>query len=445
MLDLGIFQEQKLKLAMTTEMKQAISILQFSSLELAEFVKNEALDNPLIELEEPQLQMEGRNYSHKKSSVGGSSYQSPLDFFRSKEGDSLHDSLISQVSFLSLSKQEKYIVDYLILTLDENGYLAEEPLDSASHLRVSLQDVQHAIKIIQQLEPIGVGASNLKECLSIQIDYYYPNHKDAQNVVLYYLTELSMRNWKLIAKELHISLNRVKEIFEIIQTLNPKPGSLFDNHIKTNYIIPDLHIQILNNKLTIQVNDKVMPKISVASDYEPMLHTFSNKQNPTAKYLKNKYKHVMWLNKSIEHRRITLFNVMKAITYKQMDFFQKGPSHLNPLTLKEIAKICDVHESTVSRATNNKYVQTPFGVYELKHFFSSAIQLSNGLTTSSYTIKHIMKELIEREDPTKPMSDQKLTVLLRDRNILVSRRTVAKYREQLGIPSSTNRRRSISY
>ncbi|MDC3423123.1 RNA polymerase factor sigma-54 [Aquibacillus sp. 3ASR75-11] len=440
-MEIGLFQEQKMKLTMTTDLQQAISILQYSTLELFEYIQNQALENPLIDVEEPSFkQMEPLTKSRSNGSVGNKDMKSPIDFVSNKK-TSLYEYLINQAIFLNVSKKESDIINYIIYALNRNGYFEDDLIDTAAHLKVSVEDVKNALKKVQQLEPIGIGATSLQECLSIQLHFYYKENELAEEVVTHYLNELASNKWSIIAKELNISLPEVQHIYDLIQTLNPKPGERIDEDFIPNYIIPDMTVKLENDKLIIMVNDQTIPTIKINADYEPLLSSTFNKDSQTAKYLQSKYKQFTWLNKSIEHRKWTLYNVMKTIAQEQALFFKKGPQHLRPMTLKEVAEHCDVHESTVSRATNNKYVQTPHGLFELKYFFSSSIRTERGENASSHRIKLMIKELIQEEDHFKPLSDQKITTLLKDQNILISRRTVAKYREELGIPSSSSRKR----
>ncbi|MCP8615947.1 RNA polymerase factor sigma-54 [Salirhabdus salicampi] len=435
---LSLTKEQKMGLNMTPEMKQGLSILQYSSIELASFIQNESLENPFIEIEETTYPDYFSDVRRRPTArTNDSSTTSPLEFI-SDERNTLYNDLLEQLTFLRLTNKEKFIVHYIITTLNESGYYEEEVRETAQHLGVTEFEVKSALHLVQGLEPVGVGATSLQQCLLLQLEHYYPQNEIAKKVVADHLEDLSLSKWGAIATKLDIDETEIRNILTIIQSLNPKPGSQFNSTSKTNYIIPDLYIRVENGNVTVEINDRSLPKISLSSDYETMLHNVTD--NKANQFLKDKYKKFLWLRKNIEQRSAILLNVTKAIVHHQLDFFLKGNASLRPLTLKDIAEQCDVHISTISRATKHKYVQTPFGVYPLKHFFPSAISLNNGNITSSHNIKQMMKELIKSEDPAKPLSDQQLANHINSKNIIISRRTVAKYREQLNIPSSTNRK-----
>ncbi|GGM42168.1 RNA polymerase sigma-54 factor [Paraliobacillus quinghaiensis] len=431
MINLGLFQQQKTQLHMTPQMKQAISILQYSSTDLLEFIKKEALENPLIELDVTSFQFDRRkSHASEKSDV------SPLDFIAS-QNNTLFDYLHEQVVVLDLSKQEQSIMEYIFLTLDESGYFRESIQDAATYLNVSSETFENALHLVQkQVEPVGIAATDLQQCLSLQMEHYYPEYEHAQ-AVLAYLDDLSKSNWNVIAKKLGISIDEVKEILQIIKSLNPKPGLLVDDQV-TDYIVPDFYIYMEDGKSNVELNNQLIPKFNLSSEYQSMIQ--AEHDTETANYLQELNQRALWLRKSIDHRTTTLLKVMKAIANEQVEFFQKGPSFLKPLNLKEVAELCNVHVSTVSRATSHKYVHTQFGIFELKYFFSSGFTMNSGKTVSSQPIKQMIKDLIENENPRKPLSDQQLSLSLKEKDVDISRRTVTKYREQLNILSSTKRK-----
>lgn len=430
MLDLNLVQQQNLKLAMTPEMKQAISVLQFSTLELADYIKREALDNPLIEIEEPPISGKQYNASSKQNYI-----ENVSDHTRD-----LYSFLIEQSNFLKLSDKKRKIVHYLIMLLDESGYFHDDINDIAEDLNVSVEDVEEGLFMIQKMEPVGVGSRNLKECLLIQIEECDPKNHVAKKLVSDYLEEMSLQMWEEISESIGVPKEKILQEFEFISSLQPRPGSTIETSKPTNYIVPDLFLEVDNSTIILKINDTVLPKISLAPSYE-IIKSNTSVSDPTYRYIEEKYKSFIWLSKSIDHRKNTLLSIMKAITEVQNDFFIKGTDTLRPLTLKMIAEKCEVHESTVSRSTRNKYVQTPYGLFELKHFFTNAVQLSDGAVTSSYVVKKKIKELINEELPSRPLSDQELTNQLNNQQIQISRRTVTKYREQLQIPSSVLRKK----
>lgn len=430
MLDLNLSQQQNIKLAMTPEMKQAISVLQYSTVELVDYIKREALDNPLIEIEEPPIP--GNHYI--------SSSQSNYIENLSEDTKDLYSFLIEQANFLNLRDQKRKIVHYLIMLLDESGYFHDDIGEIADELEVDIDEIKDALHIIQRMEPTGVGARNLKECLLIQIEEHDPNNHIAKKMVNDFLEEMSMQMWDEISRELGVSTEKIVREFDFISSLQPRPGNSIKTSTPTNYIVPDLFLEVEDESIILRVNDTVLPKISLSSTYET-LKSNTSVSDPTYRYIEDKYKSFMWLNKSIAHRGNTLLSIMRAITEVQQDFFIKGTDTLHPLTLKMIAEECGVHESTVSRSSRNKYVQTPYGLFEIKHFFTNAVQLSDGEVTSSYVVKKKIKELVHKESPFRPLSDQQLANILKSQDIQISRRTITKYREQLDIPSSVIRKK----
>ncbi|MEQ6388667.1 RNA polymerase factor sigma-54 [Bacillaceae bacterium S4-13-58] len=430
MLDLNLTQQQNIKLAMTPEMKQAISILQYSTVELADYIKREALDNPLIEIEEPPVL--GNHYI--------SSSQSNYVENVSRDTKDIYDFLMEQANFMNLKEKKRKIVHYLIMLLDDSGYFHDDIYEIAEELDVAVDDIKDALHTIQRMEPIGVGARNLKECLLIQIEEQDPNNHIAKRMVSEYLEEMSMQMWDEISRELGVTKDKVIQEFDFISSLQPRPGNSINTSTPTNYIVPDLFLEVEDESIILRVNDSVLPKISLSSTYE-ILKSNTSVSDPTHRYIEEKYRSFMWLSKSINHRGNTLLNIMRAITDVQIEFFMKGTDTLRPLSLKMIAEKCGVHESTVSRSSRNKYVQTPYGLFEIKHFFTNAVQLSDGEVTSSYVVRKKIKDLIDEESYDRPLSDQQLANILKGQHIQISRRTVTKYREQLDIPSSVIRKK----
>ncbi|WLR50508.1 RNA polymerase factor sigma-54 [Bacillus tianshenii] len=433
-MELGLFQQQTLKLVMTTELRQAITLLQYSALDLSEFLQEQSMENPLIELRESTWEQQ-RN-TMRKSSSGND--VSPLDF-ATEQRTSLSDELLTQARWLELSEQERETLEHLIFLLDENGYLHEHSSDIAERLNRSESQVEEMIKRLQQLDPIGIGARSLAECLYLQLEYEYPDEELAAEIVRDHLQLLAEKKWKQITKQYDITLQEVQRIYDLLQTLNPRPGAMY-NAGSANYIIPELTVKQENGTFTVSFNDQSIPTVSLNAQYKGILE--KAKEEELSKYLQDKYQQIVWLQKSIQQRRLTLLKVMTAIIEKQPDFFEKGDSHLKPMTLRDIAEETELHESTVSRATTGKYVQTPHGVFELKSFFSSGIRTQQGEDASSNEVKIAMKKLIDSEDKKKPLSDQKIVQLLKEEHgVVASRRTIAKYRDQLNIPSSTKRKR----
>ncbi|WP_096156663.1 RNA polymerase factor sigma-54 [Bacillus sp. FJAT-45066] len=429
--DVGLYQMQTLKLAMTQELKQAISLLQYSTIELATYIQEQVLENPLLDLKETftnthPIRNRTTSINSNEFSIENVSYQ----------GETLHDHIKAQLLDLHLSKQEHATLQAMLDYIDKNGYITEETTFIAKQLRKQEVEVQKAIQTIQNLDPSGIGARNLKECLLLQLKSMDNRELLAERIIENDFDLLSQKTFKTISKKYEITLKEVQHLFDLITTLNPRPGQQYETREQPKYIVPDLMVQKINGDWLVGVNDEFLPQLTVNRLYQRALKKEAND------YLEEKMKHCQWLIRSIDYRKKTLVGVMEEIVTLQQSFFLNGPEFLKPLTLKMIAQRLQVHESTVSRATKDKYVQTPFGLYELKHFFSQGVATVYAEDKSSKQVHQVLQKLVDGEDKRKPLSDQKLTTIMKkDYHIDISRRTVAKYRDILGIPSSSMRKR----
>lgn len=454
--DLALQQTQKL--VMTPELRQAIKLLQFNSNELREYLETQMESNPLIEMEiknnkenvdidkisdKIDNDIDWKDYanqyddiSYKSSNIKSKEYN--YENFITKE-ESLKNHLLFQLDLTLFKDSDKLIGRNIIENIDKNGYLTSSISEISNELGVGEEKAQDILEIIQTFDPIGVGARDLKECLKIQLRDKNFDNPDILAIIDNHLEDVGNNRLNKISKDLNINIKRVQGICDIIKTLEPKPGRGFpsdDDDIR--YVTPDVVLEKIDGEYVIIVNDITAPRLSINNFYKNMLSTQGD--NDISKFINNKLNSAMWLIKSIEQRRMTIYKVVSSIVKYQNDFFEKGQKYLKPLTLKEIADDIEMHESTVSRATNGKYVQTPRGIFELKYFFSSGIGTDAGGVAST-GIKSMIKDLIDNEHPKKPLSDQKIADLLKDKNIKISRRTVAKYRDELNIPSSSKRRR----
>ncbi|WP_144553989.1 RNA polymerase factor sigma-54 [Bacillus sp. X1(2014)] len=433
----GLWQQQTLKLAMTQELSQAIALLQYSAQELTAFLDDKALENPLLQVEhsniKPMNPLIDRN-RRKNQKVEKDWIEQIAD-----KPFSLEEYLLSQLKITNLSAEQLTVIRHLIQNLDENGYFTGNLNEIAQKLRVMEDVVEECLAIIQTLEPAGIGARNLQECLLMQIYYLDPNNELAQKIVSEYFIPFAEKKWKPIAKELKVTLKEIQDIFDQIQSLNPKPGTSLGKET-TTYIIPDAIVEQSGEGLTVRMSDESLPRISLNEQY---YHKFKDQDQQVSRFLQDKLQDYNWIQKSIEQRKETLTKVIAKIIEKQETFFQKGSNNLVPMTMKEIAGELDIHESTVSRAVREKYVQTPYGTFPLKSFFTSTIQtVSDDENTSSTQVKKKISTLIENENKQKPLSDQDIVEQLKtEEGMVVSRRTVAKYRDQMGIPSSAKRKR----
>lgn len=444
-MDYGLYQQQTMKLVMTNELRQAITILQYSVLDLNNYLHEQQLENPLIELKEQEASEEVErqkmsdytpSYDYKPRYDGEDDY-SPIDHISEQE-EGLQDYLLNQIRFLYLDDTMRRIVTYLALTVDENGYLKQSSEELAEEMAEPLEMVEKGVHVLQTLEPFGIGARTLKECLLLQLRHSDTNDPLTEAVVAKHLDLIGKRQFKKIAKEEQVTIEDVQYVADFIKTLNPKPGAAFYQEAP-RYVVPDVTVKQVKGDYIVILNEQHIPKISMNHEYERML---KNSQSDIRNYMKQKNDQFQWIKRSIAQRQQTILKVTQAIVNHQLQFFVHGASHLEPLTLKTIAEELEIHESTVSRATTKKYVQTPRGLYELKYFFTSTVGRDSTSSSSSERVKIYMKRLVEEEDKQKPLSDQKLADLLKkEYHIHASRRTVAKYREEMHIPSSSQRKR----
>lgn len=439
-MELKPLQQQTLKLHMTTELRQAISILQYSTQELIQYLRDMTLENPLIDFQEPEFIGTAHLYdsfSAKGRKGNPKTPADPMSFIEAKPA-SLQEELMEQARWSSPDDRTFQTLAYLILQLDEDGYLREDLETTATQLNRSLDEVDAALRHVQTFEPAGIGARNLKECLLLQIDRRHPENWVAQALVRDHLNGVAEQKWAYLARELSISEEEIQRAAGLIRTLNPKPADAFAKE-STAFITPDLFVEKAGYDYTIGVFDHSLPTIRLNHEYDSLLA--SPPQGDLSKYLYQKYKQVNWLIKSIEQRRETLIKVATTIMRKQRSFLTNGTMFLAPLTLREVADDVGVHESTVSRAIREKYIQTPQGVFELKTFFSSKVKTEGLSELSSTSVKLLIKEMIKQEDKHHPFSDQKISETLKTaKGIRLSRRAVAKYRLELNIPSSNKRK-----
>ncbi len=417
---------------MTKELTQAITLLQYSSLDLTKFLEEQTLENPLIEVKQTDFSR------RTKSKVSKESYTNPIDYIEKKE-TTLYEHLLTQLSYMKVNNEKKRTMEYIIQLLDSNGYLYFPEEEIAKDLNTDTENIESAIHYIQSLDPVGVGARSLQECLLLQLRKLPNRNSLAETIIQDYFEEFAEKSWKEIAKQLDVKLFDIQQIFDFIQTLQPRPGAAFHGG-EAQYIVPDFDIQVENGVVIMNMHDSYLPKVSLNLQYYQ--HFLQEKDSQTQSYLQEKVDQCQWIMRSLEQRKLTLQNVMNEIINRQLDFFLKGPAHLKPLIMSEVAQSLDIHESTVSRAVKDKFVQTPFGIFEMKYFFSRNIQTTGSTDTSSTQVKNVLKQLVDEENKQKPLSDQEIVSILKEEHgILVSRRTIAKYRDQLNIPSSSKRKR----
>ncbi|MTI80503.1 MAG: RNA polymerase factor sigma-54 [Firmicutes bacterium] len=467
-LDFGLQIEQSQKLIMTPELRQAIKVLQMSSIELTQYIDQELQENPVLELtddgaeggtsgekeaEEPQgdennYDIDWQEYFNDSSDLGYpavprevKSQEYGFEAFTAK-APSLAEHLNLQLVISNCPKELSDIVEYLIHSLDNNGYLNESIDGISQEMEVAQEQILRALEVVQSFEPIGVGARTLDECLLLQVKHLNLDDSLLQEIIKNHLSELAQGRLDKIAAKLQVSVKTVQETADKLKILDPKPGRQFSGPNDTRYIVPDLVVEKIDNEYIILVNDITAPRIKVSNFYRRTVQKNDPQVTGEArKYVESKLNSAMWLVRSIEQRRLTLYRVANELVKRQKEFLDCGVKHLKPLSLKDIASELELHESTVSRATANKYMQTPRGVFEMKYFFSTGIKSKGGEQVSATSIKKLLQEIIAGEDSKRPYSDQKIANLLAEQGFKISRRTVNKYREELQIPSAGKRKR----
>ena len=440
------------KLAMTLQIQLAIKLLQLNSLELQKEIDEQILVNPFLENENSSELTEITSEIPTLSSIYSNeeSNAMKLNTFEqlSSKPQSLRDYLMWQLRMSSMNSNDQFIAYNIIDYINDAGFFTESIEDLFLLLKksveITFQEIFAVLHKIQHLDPIGIGATSLKTCLLIQLEHYHqknPSYLKAKNIINKLEDDI---NPALSSFHEFISMferedEKNKDVTELIKSLNPRPGNIRSESLQQEHIIPDVIITKKDGKWTTELNPEINPKIRINKIYQNLMKDISNKQD--VKYVKTNLQDAKFFLKALQNRNITILKVAKKIFSKQINFLNQGEIAMTPLTLKDIAGEINVHESTVSRCTNNKYVQTPRGVFEMKYFFSSELKTDFGKMISSTTIKSMLKKIISNEDTKDPLSDSQIANNLSKHGIKVARRTVAKYREILSIPSSKDRRK----
>ena len=397
------------------------------------------LENPLLSVDEsqsvlyqPKLNRSKRERSRNNSDATYWLEQASEDF------PTLEPYLISQVNLQHLSETEHKGLLLLIRNLDENGYLRVQ-LEDLATAAITIDILRDCLDILQQLEPHGIGARNLQECLWIQA-YADAASPLAETVLQNHFLDFANKRWKELAKQLHVSLQEIQDAFDYIQTLNPRPASSYQQE-KPSYIVPDVIVEEYDGQFIVAEVDGNLPKLTVDKQYFNNLKHYKDQQ--VKQFVQEKWQEYQWISRGIQQRKETILRVMRCIIEKQPKCFYHGLEYVKPMTMKEVADELDIHESTVSRAVKEKYVQTPFGTIEMRTFFSTSLSSTDyEQDISGLQAKKLLATAIKNENKQKPLSDQELVELLkRENGLVLARRTVGKYREQLGIPSSSKRKR----
>lgn len=456
-LDFKMNLTQQQKLAMTQNMQLSIKILQMSSYDLREYIDKEFEENPILEgdfefvneeakfadkidFKEMIKYLEFDSYgSHNYQDYNSEDEVSPFNFISEKH--SLKDFLYDQVNCSIKDKSLKSIVEYMIESLDARGYLDYSLVDICKDLKITEEEGQEALDILQGLEPDGIGARDLKECLEIQLSKKGLFDSNLDKIISDFLSYIADNKYMEIAKELNITPKEAQDYGDIIKSLEPKPSRGYFTGDEVKFIIPDAFIRDIDGEFLVIMNDGVVPRLTINQLYRNAI--IQGKDKDVEGYVKDKVNSAVMLIKSIEQRKGTLLRILEEVVVRQKDYFNKGKNYLKPMTLKDIADTLEMHESTVSRAIKDKYVLTSYGTIKIKDLFCSGIQAKSDQSedVAVYNIKNKIKELIDGEDKKKPLSDQVICDKLNENNLNISRRTVAKYREEMGMKSSAKRKR----
>ena len=464
------------QLVMTPQLQQAIKLLQLTRMELQDVVRQELEENPLLEetvdiedvndtelLESVEKEVEpggesvefhevetgddtlrdwdsyldGYNYSSGEQ-YGGEDERPSFENLLTRQG-TLIDHLLWQLHMGPFSENEVCIGEEIIGNIDEGGYFRSSLEEISLACAVSEEDVKPVLERIQQFDPTGVGARDLRECLLLQANFLGMDGSVVEQILLNHLKDLETRKYKQIARILGVDLDDILIAAKIIAGFDPKPGSVYGSE-DVHYISPDIFVSKLGDEYVVMLNEEGLPNLRVSPFYSEA-RSSGTVDSQAEEYIGDKIRSAVWLIKSIQQRQRTIYKVAKSIIRFQRDFLDRGVEHLRPLVLRDVAADIGMHESTISRVTTNKYMQTPQGLFELKYFFNSGLSTSGGDFVASESVKNRIREIIEKEDSKKPLSDQKIAEMLSGETVNIARRTVTKYRELLKFGSSSERKR----
>ncbi len=458
---------------MTPQLQIAIKLLQLSRLELMDTIQQEMEENPALEevtdvVDEKQSaeqseavapekpikevtieekindNIDWSNYLDEYNSSGRIHFESEKksapnfeSFVARKE--SLNDHLRWQLRMTFQTKEQKTIGNLIIGNLDKDGYLKVSVEELVESSKSTTEKVNKILSLMQTFDPIGVCARDLSECLLIQANHFGLNNTVVTDIISNHLKHLENKNYKAVARALKVSIEQILSAVNVIKGLEPKPGRQFSDE-EPQYIIPDIFVYKFENEFVILMNDQGIPKLQVSSFYKNAIKRGEKISGSAKSYLQEKMRSASWLIKSIYQRQKTIYRVVESILKFQQDFFEKGIAYLKPMVLKDVAQDIGMHESTISRVTTNKYAYTPQGIFELKYFFNSSINRIHGEAIASVSVQEKIKQIVAGENPKKPYSDDKISELLKELNIDIARRTVAKYREKLKVLPSNKRK-----
>lgn len=466
------------QLAMTPQLQQAIRLLQLSTLELQQELQQALESNPLLEQIDTHEEIDTRETQDSEtldtadaleqkempeelpldaswdtiytagtpSGTSGDYIDDELPVYQGETTQTLQDYLMWQVELTPFSDTDRAIATSIVDAVDDTGYLTvplEDILESMGDEEIDIDEVEAVLKRIQRFDPVGVAAKDLRDCLLIQLSQFdktTPRLEEARLIISDHLDLLANHDFRTLMRVTRLKEDVLKEAVNLIQSLDPRPGQSIQTG-EPEYVIPDVLVRKHNGHWTVELNSDSIPRLQINQHYASMCNNARN--DGDSQFIRSNLQDAKWLIKSLESRNDTLLRVSRCIVEQQQAFFEQGEEYMKPMVLADIAQAVEMHESTISRVTTQKYLHSPRGIFELKYFFSSHVNTEGGGEASSTAIRALVKKLIAAENPAKPLSDSKLTSLLSEQGIMVARRTVAKYRESLSIPPSNQRKQLV--
>lgn len=466
------------QLAMTPQLQQAIRLLQLSTLELQQELQQALESNPLLEQIDTHEEIDTRETQDSEtldtadaleqkempeelpldaswdtiytagtpSGTSGDYIDDELPIYQGETTQTLQDYLMWQVELTPFSDTDRAIATSIVDAVDDTGYLTvplEHILESMGDEEIDIDEVEAVLKRIQRFDPVGVAAKDLRDCLLIQLSQFdktTPWLEEARLIISDHLDLLANHDFRTLMRVTRLKEDVLKEAVNLIQSLDPRPGQSIQTG-EPEYVIPDVLVRKHNGHWTVELNSDSIPRLQINQHYASMCNNARN--DGDSQFIRSNLQDAKWLIKSLESRNDTLLRVSRCIVEQQQAFFEQGEEYMKPMVLADIAQAVEMHESTISRVTTQKYLHSPRGIFELKYFFSSHVNTEGGGEASSTAIRALVKKLIAAENPAKPLSDSKLTSLLSEQGIMVARRTVAKYRESLSIPPSNQRKQLV--
>ncbi|EPO1062428.1 TPA: RNA polymerase factor sigma-54 [Escherichia coli] len=466
------------QLAMTPQLQQAIRLLQLSTLELQQELQQALESNPLLEQIDTHEEIDTRETQDSEtldtadaleqkempeelpldaswdtiytagtpSGTSGDYIDDELPVYQGETTQTLQDYLMWQVELTPFSDTDRAIATSIVDAVDDTGYLTvplEDILESMGDEEIDIDEVEAVLKRIQRFDPVGVAAKDLRDCLLIQLSQFdktTPWLEEARLIISDHLDLLANHDFRTLMRVTRLKEDVLKEAVNLIQSLDPRPGQSIQTG-EPEYVIPDVLVRKHNGHWTVELNSDSIPRLQINQHYASMCNNALN--DGDSQFIRSNLQDAKWLIKSLESRNDTLLRVSRCIVEQQQAFFEQGEEYMKPMVLADIAQAVEMHESTISRVTTQKYLHSPRGIFELKYFFSSHVNTEGGGEASSTAIRALVKKLIAAENPAKPLSDSKLTSLLSEQGIMVARRTVAKYRESLSIPPSNQRKQLV--